>query len=304
MTDASGARHSIAYVPEVTYGTTPATPAFKKVRHTGVTLGLSKDSITSEEIRDDRQISVHRHGNRKVGGDISGELSYGSFDDLLEAVLCGTWSTNVLKAGTTRRSFTFERKFADIGQYLRYTGCELNTMELTVAPNQMVSVAFGVVGKDQSIAQTAISGATYTDVSTTEPFDSFTGTITEGGVAIATVTELSLSLENGIEPQFAIGSSTTRRPTIGRSKLTGKITAYFEDEDLLAKFQNETESSLEFTLTDLDGNDYTIELPLTKYNSGQPDTSGEGSVTIPLDFVALFDAGEASQIKVTRAPAA
>lgn len=304
MTDASGARHSIAYVSEATYGTTPATPAFKKVRHTGATLGLSKDSITSEEIRDDRQISVHRHGNRKVGGDISGELSYGSFDDLLEAVLCGSWTSDVLTAGTTRRSFTFERNFGDIGQYLRYTGCELNTLELSVAPNQMVSVSFGVIGKDQSIAQAAIAEATYADVSTTEPFDSFTGTITEDGVAIATVTELSLSLENGIDPQFAIGSSTTRRPTIGRSKLTGKITAYFEDEDLLTKFQDEAESSLAFTLSDLDGNDYTIELPLTKYNSGQPDVSGEGSVTISLDFVALFDSVAGSQIKITRAPAA
>ena len=71
--------------------------------------------------------NVDRHGNRKVGGDIKGELSYGTFDDLLEAVLCGTWTTDVLKAGTTRRSFTFERYFADITQYLRYRGCEINT---------------------------------------------------------------------------------------------------------------------------------------------------------------------------------
>ncbi len=303
MTDASGARHSIAYIAEVTYGTTPATPVFKKVRHTGVTIGLSKDVVESGEIRDDRQISVSRHGNRKVGGDIEGELSYGSFDDLLEAALCGTWATNVLKAGTTRRSFTFERNFADITQYIRYTGCEVNSLEISVAPNQMVTVGVGVVGKDMALAQTIISGATYTAVGTTEPFDSFTGTITEGGVAIGIVTELKLSLDNGIEPQFAIGSKTTRRPSIGRSKLSGSMTVYFEDETLLEKFLDETESSIEFALVDLDGNTLTFELPLTQYNSGQPDVSGEGSVTIGVDFQALYSAGDASQIVITRTPA-
>ncbi|MFZ3193686.1 MAG: phage tail tube protein [Moraxellaceae bacterium] len=303
MSDASGARHSIAYVPEVTYGTTPATPAFKKLRHTGVTLGLSKDLVESGEIRDDRQVGTSRHGNRKVGGDIEGELSYTSFDEMLEAVLCGTWATNVLKAGTTRRSFTFERNFADIGQYIRYTGCELNSLELSVAPNQMVTVGFGVVGKDQVIAQTAITDSTYAATGTTEPFDSFTGTITEGGVAIGIVTELKLSLENGIEPQFAIGSKTTRRPSIGRSKLSGSMTVFFEDETMLEKFQDETESSIEFTLVDLDGNTVTVELPLTQYNSGQPDVSGEGSVTISIDFQALYSTADASQVVITRTPA-
>lgn len=303
MTDASGARHSLAVVAENTYGTTPATPSFSKLRHSGTSLGLSKDAVQSEEIRDDRQIAVHRHGNRKVGGDIKGELSYGTYDTLLEAVLCGTWTADVLKAGTTRRSFTFERKFADIVQYLRYTGCELNSLELSVAPNQMVGISFGIVGQDQSIDQTAITGATYASLGTVEPFDSFTGTITEGGSAIATVTELSLKLENGIDPQFAIGSTTTRRPTIGRSKLTGKLTAYFESEALLEKFQNETESSLEFTLTDLAGNAYTFSVPKVKYNSGQPDVSGESSVTINLDFQALYDSVSGSNIVITRANA-
>ena len=59
---ANGSRHSMRYVAEATYGTTPATPAFKPIRHTSTTLGLSKESLQSEEIRDDRQIADFRHG--------------------------------------------------------------------------------------------------------------------------------------------------------------------------------------------------------------------------------------------------
>ncbi|UTC27972.1 putative major tail structural protein [Stenotrophomonas phage A1432] len=91
---ANGSRHSMRYVAETAYGQTPATPAFKPIRHTGTTLGLSKESLQSEEIRADRHIADFRHGASQVGGDINFELSFGSFDDLLEGVLLGTWTSS------------------------------------------------------------------------------------------------------------------------------------------------------------------------------------------------------------------
>lgn len=89
---ANGSRHSMRYVAETQYGVTPAKPVFTPIRHTSTTLGLSKETLQSEEIRDDRQISDFRHGAYQVGGDINFEISFGSFDDLLEAVLMGEWS--------------------------------------------------------------------------------------------------------------------------------------------------------------------------------------------------------------------
>lgn len=302
MTIASGSRHRLAAIAEVTYGTTPATPAFTSLRHNSCNIGLSKDAVESEEIRGDRQITCFRHGNKSVGGDIEGELVYGEYDSLIEAALCGTWSTDVLKAGTTRRSFTVERTFQDITQYIRYTGCEVNTMSISIAPNSMIGVSFGLIGKDQSIAQTAIASSTYSTLTDTCQFDSFTATINEGGSPIALVTEMEVTLENGIEPQFVVGSSTTLRPSIGRCNVTGSITVYLEDQAMLTKFQNETESSLDITMTDPDGNTFQIEIPKLKYNSGQPDVSGEGSVTVSMDFQAIYDSVDASNIVITRNP--
>jgi hypothetical protein len=117
------------------------------------------------------------------------------------------------------------------------------------------------------------------------------------------VTALELSLENGIEPLFAVGSSTTQRPAIGKSRVTGTLTSYFESKALYEKFLNETSSSIALTLTDLDGNDYLIEIGNVKYNSGQPDVSGEGAVTIAMDFVGLYDSADASNIVITRTAA-
>lgn len=303
MTIATGSRHDMAYVAESTFGTTPALPVFTPIRHTGTTLGLSKDAIESEELRQDRQIANYRHGNKSVSGDINLELSYGSFDDLLEATLAGTWATNVLLAGTTRRSFTIERHHTDINKYLRSTGCSFNSMSLSVAPNSMVTGSLSVIGKSFSVASAAISGATYSAETTTAPFDSFTGSINEGGSGIAVVTGIELSIDNGMEALYVVGSDETLVPSIGKSTVTGSITAYFENSTLIDKFIAETASSLEFTLTDQAGNSYVFELPNIKYNSGNPEVGGPGAITVSLDFVALYDSGTASQIQITRVPA-
>jgi hypothetical protein len=302
MTIASGSRHDMSYIVESTYGTTPATPALTPIRHTGTTIGLSKEAIESEELRDDRQISNYRHGNQSAGGDINFELSYGTFDDFLEAVLCGTWSTNVLKVGTTIRSYTVERYHTDIAVYLRTLGCMINTMSLSVAPNAMITGTFGVVGRELVTATTTITGSTYNSETTTAPFDSFTGTINEGGSAIAVVTAIEFNLENGIETQYVIGSDKTIQPPLGKSRVSGSVTVYLENKTLIDKFNDETSTSIDFTLTDPAGNDYTFDFPNVKYNSGNPEVSGDGSITVTMDFVALYDATDASQLVVTRAP--
>ena len=303
MTIATGSRHNLSYVLESTFGTTPSAPGFTPIRHTGTTLGLSKDAIESEELREDRQIAHFRHGNKSVTGDINFELSYGGLDALLEATLCGTWETNVLKAGVLRRSYTVERHHTDIGKYLRSTGCQFNTMSLSIAPNSMVTGSFGVIGSGFDATSTPIVSATYSSETTTAPFDAFSGSITEGGSSIAIITALELSIDNGMEALYVVGSADTLLPSIGKSSVTGSVTAYFENTMLMDKFINETSSTIEFTLSDTAGNDYAISLPNVKYNSGNPEVSGPGAVTVSLDFVALYDSINASQIKITRIPA-
>ena len=302
-TTATGARHSMAYIAEVTYGVTPATPAFSALRHNGCTLGMSKNTFESEELRGDRQIAHFRHGNKSIAGDVPMELSYGTFDDFIEALLGDTWTANVLKAGTDRNSFTIERKFAnlDIPEWHRFVGCEINTMSLSVVPDGMVTGSFGIVGKDQSIGTAIIVGATYGSPTTTAPFDSFSGTINEGGLAIAIITGIEMEIDNGIAPLFVVGSDTTERPSIAKSRVTGTVTAFFQSKDLLEKFINETSSSFDFTLSD-GTSTYLFDFPNIVYTGGQPDVDGDGEITIALPFQALYDSGDASQLVITRTP--
>ena len=308
---ATGARHSMGYIAESTYGSTPATPTFSDIRHTSCSLGLTKSALESAEVRSDRQIAHFRHGNKSVAGDVGIELSYGTFDDFIEAALGGTWATDTpgagtdqLKVGTTRRSFTVERRFQNLAtpEYHRYTGLEINTFNLSVVPDAIITGAFGCIAQDYAIATSAISGSSYSAATTTDPFDSFSGTITEGGSAIGTVTSLEMTLENGLNPLFVVGSALTEEPSIGKSRVTGTLTVFFQSKALLDKFINETSSSLVFILTDPAGNDYDFTLPNIKYTGGQPDVDGEGEVTIALPFTALYDSTEGSNLTIERTP--
>ncbi|MGI0119687.1 phage tail tube protein [Zooshikella sp. RANM57] len=308
---ADGSRHSMSLVLETTPGQTPVKPEFEPIRHTGTTLALTKNTLQSEEIRADRQITDLRHGAYQVSGDMSVELSYGSFDTILEATLCGTWqkdspSTGVdeLKVGTVRRSFTVERKFSDLeasaNPYHRFTGVEFNSLKLQINADAMVKGTIGVIGRGMSTAGDAITDATYKEPATTSPLDSFTGSLKEAGKAIAVITEIQLNLENGLEARNVVGSKESIAPSINQSNVSGQISAYFEDSTLINKFINEIESSIEFTLPDGAGNEYTFILPRIKYTGGQPDVSGAGSIILTMPFQALFDATTRSNLLIRR----
>ena len=293
------------YVEEtVDYGVTPATPVLTTIRHTGTTLGLSKNTTVSEELRPDRQISNYRHGTKQIGGDINTELSSGSFDDLIEAVMLGTWATDVLKAGTVRRSFSIYRNFSDFeagdGAWNEFQGVEFNTWNVSLQPDGIVQSNFGVVGQRQNAGtDTEPAGSTFPPPNVNDPFDSFSGILKEGGVDLGIVTEINFTLENGIEPRFVVGSDETIRPMISRSNLSGEMTVYFENSELMNKFIDETHSSLEFSVVK-GSQSYTFLMPNVVYNGGQPDTQGQGAITLTMPFQALYDVTEATQLKITR----
>ena len=305
MTFSAGSFHGLRYVTEASYGVTPSTPAMIDLRHKACTLGITKDTFQSEEVRTDRQIADFRHGALKVTGGFDFEFSYSEYDTILESALFGAWNTNVLKAGVTAKSFTMERAYADITKYSVFTGCEATTFSLSVPSNNIVTGSFAFVGKSAGAMTGTPLDASTTASQTNSPFDSFTGTIEEGGSAIATVTGIELTLENSIDPAFVIGSNVAAAVTPGRSNLTGTVSAWFDSDTLFNKFVNETESSLEFTLGNGTTKSYTFLIPRLKYSGGGDiNVSGEGRIALSMPFQALRATSEATQLQITRIPGA
>jgi hypothetical protein len=300
MPFAQGSRTQLAYVPEVTYGTTPSTPALISLPFNTHSVDLTKTRVQSAEITPDRMPRIDRHGQRTVSGDIVVEMRPADYDFLLEDALFGTFTTNVLNTGTTVSSFTLEDGALDITQYRAFTGCMVNTMQISIAPNQMTTATFGIIGKDMTQSTTPLD-ASLTAASGNEPFDSFSGAITEGGSAIAYVNSIDFTLNNNLNPAFVLGSVSTPQMEFGQSTLEGTMTVYYQDKALIDKFLGETESSLSIVMNDrVAGKDYTLLMPRIKINGAAVPVSSPQSRLITIPFVALRDSVTGTQLRVTR----
>ena len=289
---ALGSKAQLLYAVEDSWAVLPGTPTVYKVRATGFNLNLKKNNFTSNELRNDRQTAELRTGMRSISGDIPVELSYGSFDDFIESAMFNTWTItgtatpDTIQIGTTQKSLTIQRGFSDIGVYNAFSGCVVNQWSVSIKPDAVVESTFSIIGKDMGDTQVLTGG---TDKSTSAPFDSFTGTLQEGGSDIAIVTGLDFSLNNNINPLQVLLQNTAVGLGEGRAAITGTLTALFVDSTLLDKFINETESSLKVALTDTDGNTLEFYFPRIKYTGGDINVSGEGEVPISLPFTALKD---------------
>lgn len=373
-------------MPEVTFGVTPANPVWKGLRHNGLNFGLTKDLILSKEIRADRQQKCGHHGNQTGGGEVSAELAPLDFDDLMEAVMCGTWAayvapytastisaaaadnsindsanlmplvlpgmkvtisgftgtvgnnqsgivvsrtaskiilttttplvndaageavtitTNTLavKPGTTRRSFSVLRQFGDIAEagepFHLIPGVEFNNMAVNFTLGENVGVSFASLSRDYIPSGTAPAGSTFTAAGSICPFNSLSGTIKEGGEAIAILSEVSFTLENGMTPRFGLMSDKMKQASVGKSLLTGSITAYFETSALLKKFLDETVSSLELVV-EQGGWRYHFNIPSIKYTGGQPDVAEVADVVLTLPFQAFLDSTTGTNIAIAK----
>lgn len=301
MAFAQGSRSSLSFIPEVTFGTTPA-GNFTNLPFSTHSLNLTKDRVAGNDIQSDRMPRVDRHGNRQVAGDIAVDLRDGDYDAFLESALLNTFVTNVLKVGVTPKFFSIEDYAADIDQARLFTGMTVSSMGISLAPNQMVTTTFGMVGKDMTIGavqktQVAASGAA--------PFDAYSGDIAIGNVASSTasgiVTGLDFTLTNSFAPTFVIGDDSAPALEVGRAEVEGTLTAYFENAALITRFLDEVESELEVSVNDPTGtNAYTFLFPRIKINSADVGVDGPTSRIISMSFVALFDATEGTNLSITR----
>lgn len=84
-------RQQIGLVEESTFGEIPTSPAFETVRITQGGPQYTPKTVTSNEIRADRQVTDLILVGEEASAVINFELSYGAQDTLFEAALCSDW---------------------------------------------------------------------------------------------------------------------------------------------------------------------------------------------------------------------
>jgi hypothetical protein len=87
MTFASSSVEQLGYIQEATFGVTPTTGNYKKLRMTGESLDYTISKESSEEINNSRTVSSMIPVTASASGGVEAEISYAEYDPLIAAVL-------------------------------------------------------------------------------------------------------------------------------------------------------------------------------------------------------------------------
>lgn len=301
MTFATGSRSGLSYITEATLGTTPSTPTMQAISFTTHDFTPDKARVQSNDINSDRMSRHDRHGNRQANGNLVVDLRASAYDPFIESAMLNSYSTNVLKTGTTLKSFTFEDSANDIAQFRVFKGMAVNSMAMNIRPNEMVETTFGFQGTEFDDTAQATIANSLTAASTAEPMDAYTGSLSLNSVSSNAVTAIQFSIENNITPAFSVGSVSAQELIYGRSTVEGTLTAYYEDEDISGFFEDETEIPLSVSVREsTNTNGYDILFPRIKVNGAGAPVQNDKERFITIPFVALYDATEGTNIKITR----
>jgi hypothetical protein len=356
MAFADSNRVGLRYVEESVYASTPAGPDMQELNFTSESLKSNVNTVTSETIRSDRNVSDITQVGGGAGGDIGFEMRYADIEPLIAGAMQTSWVTTAvsttvavanfsaasidadssalnhvvegqflrvrnatttandgdyrvtgvatvngstttiqladassgaaasftsevfaagtslvgrhIRNGTTPKSFTVEKEFADVSSFAQYAGMRVTALSLNFESQAILTGTIGFVGKSQATSSATV--ASTTTAATTNKVMNASGNVAriwEGGQAIAGVCFQSLSLDvnNNPREQTKVGSDALAGVGTGRCEISGAVTAYFENNALIDKFTNGTKSNFRFQTTDLDGNSYVIDLPLITY---------------------------------------
>jgi hypothetical protein len=304
---AQNSRTQISYVEETTFGVTPTTPTMTGLPVNTFNLSLEKGVMEDAGIYPDEQIRDIRLGDKSVSGDMAADLRKTDFDPFLESVMRSSFSGNTLKVGGTPKFFTFEHGSLDIDQYQVYTGVTVNTLAISASAGDIspIGASCCLVGSDMLPISAPTGADTLVPAGNNPRFDHYAGNgvrLADSGGVLADVcmTSFELNIDRGYETRYCIGDNASKAYIAGMAKVTGSMTAYFENANLMNRFINETNTALQLEVgvgSDL----MRFLLPRVKFLSATNALSGNtGAKLVEISWEAQYDSLEGSNLTITR----
>lgn len=190
----------------------------------------------------------------------------------------------------TDPSFTVEHYHSDITKSLAFTGCKVNTVSIQLPPSGISTIEVGLMGKDVTSA-----GAAYftspTAATTSGVVAAVNGVVTLNGAKVATITGMTINIAGGMSAVPVVGSNSYSDIAEGRVRVSGQLTALFEDLTYFDLFDDETEFAIAaaFTTASTAASDFvSFVMPRVKLGSADID-DGEKNLSQTLSFTALFN---------------
>ncbi len=210
-----------------------------------------------------------------------------SGDETLDETDAATIRGAQVRNGTTEKSFTIERKHADLTQFFAFLGMVPNQMQINAQADSILTGSFDFMGKSAALAQTSCGTGDPTDAESGDVMNAVTnvGEIMEGATLAAIssglyIQQIDFTLNNNLREKKAVGHLGAVDLGHGELAVEGSFNAYFTDETLYDKYLAGTETGLSFKVEDSDGNAYIFTFPRIKFISDNPNAGGANSDVI------------------------
>lgn len=199
------------------------------------------------------------------------------------------WKCFVPLTGHTNDSFTIEHNYVDIAQSERFNGCRVAGIDIGLPATGMASFDVRVMGQNM---QTGTSGyfTTPTAATTTGDMAAVNGKLVYNDAVSALITAASIRIDSGMTVGAVVGSNVTPDVFVGRVRVTGQLSAYFQDGNIRDDFLNENTPSLSIALATANGlnSDFvSITCPKIKLG-GATKSDGEQGLVLTAPFTALL----------------
>lgn len=311
----SGSKQIVQIAKETVNGTTPSPFARNSIPFTEITLDAAATKEDSNSILDSRLAQKGSITGIDYTGDLNGEFRYGIFDDLMAAAAFNNWAADVPAVGedtltfggTTRQSFSILRGYTDINNYHTFKGVHVNTMNISIPEQGLVTIGFGLMGKGRTVSGTLPTG-TVTTPTLTPVFSSVSvGDILIDGVSqvgVACITSFDFTWDNTMQVQRCLGAGLDIGAIIETlANGTGSFTAAWSANaatNYEKQFTNTT-IGLQILLTDAEtgGNEYVLTLPKVEITASLPSGGNSDILQATFDYRVVEEAPT-----IVRTPAA
>lgn len=309
MTIPNAAEMQLGILAESSWGVLPSPATFTPIRVTGESIDVRRENVVSQEIRADRNVPDLIQVGGGAGGGINLELSYDTFDALLQAALFSTWTgspATTMVNGVTPKSFHIQKKFEGGGtdQYFLYTGMMVDTFDLNIRAKQIVTGSVNFIGKGGTLSQAATG--TTGSVNTKAVMDAGTGlALTRVAISPApTLLGCTIRISNKLREQPQCAAIVAAGVGAGRCEVSGSFEAYFTSKTIADMYLAGTAGSLNLTIGTVTAEKYTINIPNLKISNAKINAGGnDQDVVISCDWQGLYNTGIAGTIQILKAVA-
>jgi hypothetical protein len=200
-----------------------------------------------------------------------------------------------------------ERRFEDHTPITRelFLGMALNNFNITLAPQAIAVGNLTWFGFNSAVSD---NSPTYPELYENLPIDvaaeqfdvyntsSDIGRLGRGVDPVDAagenfVLEATIEINNNLRRQPAVGVFGASGIGVGEFSVTGTLSTYFDNDEILQIILTNEETSLDLITQGGDGRTMIFDLPRIKFSGGAPDVPGKNAdVTIPGTYQAILDA--------------